>query len=32
MPMMKVMALKVGDKVSIQETKPISKLKTWVVI
>ena len=24
--------LKVGDKVSIQETKPISKLKTWVVI
>ena len=24
--------LKIGDKVSIQETKPISKLKTWVVI
>ena len=24
--------LKVGDKVSIQETKPISKLKTWVVV
>ena len=25
-------ALKVGDKVYIEETKPISKLKTWVVI
>ena len=25
-------ALKVGDKVFIEETKPISKLKTWVVI
>tara|TARA_Y100001954_G_C15530530_1_gene463905 strand:- start:474 stop:716 length:243 start_codon:yes stop_codon:yes gene_type:complete len=24
--------LKVGDRVSIQETKPISKLKTWTVI
>ena len=24
--------LKVGDRVSIQETKPISKLKTWAVI
>ena len=24
--------LKVGDKVSIEETKPISKLKTWKVI
>ena len=24
--------LKVGDKVAIEETKPISKLKTWVVI
>jgi len=24
--------LKVGDKVYIEETKPISKLKTWVVI
>ena len=24
--------LKVGDKVSIEETKPISKLKTWIVI
>ena len=25
-------ALKVGDKVYIEETKPVSKLKTWVVI
>ena len=25
-------ALKVGDKVVIQETRPISKLKTWKVI
>ena len=25
-------SLKVGDKVYIEETKPISKLKTWVVI
>ncbi len=25
-------ALKVGDKVSIEETKPISKLKTWIVV
>ena len=25
-------AIKVGDKVFIQETKPISKLKTWKVI
>ena len=25
-------ALKVGDKVMIQETRPISKLKTWKVI
>ena len=25
-------ALRVGDKVYIEETKPISKLKTWVVI
>ena len=25
-------ALKVGDKVMIEETKPISKLKTWKVI
>ena len=25
-------ALKVGDKVIIQETRPISKLKTWKVI
>ena len=25
-------AIKVGDKVYIEETKPISKLKTWVVI
>jgi len=25
-------ALKIGDKVYIEETKPISKLKTWVVI
>ena len=25
-------ALKVGDKVLIEETKPISKLKTWKVI
>ena len=24
--------LKVGDKVFIEETKPLSKLKTWVVI
>ena len=24
--------LKVGDKVMIEETKPISKLKTWKVI
>ena len=24
--------LKVGDKVSIEETRPISKLKTWKVI
>ena len=24
--------LKVGDKVAIQETRPISKLKTWIVI
>ncbi len=25
-------ALKVGDKVMIEETRPISKLKTWTVI
>ena len=25
-------ALKVGDKVMIEETKPISKLKTWKVV
>ena len=25
-------AFKVGDKVSITESKPISKLKTWIVI
>ena len=25
-------ALKVGDKVIIEETKPISKLKTWKVV
>ena len=25
-------ALKVGDKVNIEETKPVSKLKTWTVI
>tara|TARA_B100000900_G_scaffold399434_1_gene401957 strand:+ start:243 stop:485 length:243 start_codon:yes stop_codon:yes gene_type:complete len=25
-------ALKVGDKVMIEETRPISKLKTWIVI
>ena len=25
-------ALKVGDKVYIEETRPVSKLKTWVVI
>ena len=25
-------ALKVGDKVDIEETKPVSKLKTWIVI
>ena len=25
-------ALKIGDKVYIEETKPVSKLKTWVVI
>ncbi len=25
-------ALKVGDKVFIEETKPISKLKTWIVV
>ena len=24
--------LKIGDKVAIQETKPISKLKSWMVI
>ena len=24
--------LKIGDKVAIEETKPISKLKTWMVI
>ena len=24
--------LKVGDKVYIEETKPLSKLKTWIVI
>ena len=25
-------ALKIGDKVTIEETRPISKLKTWKVI
>ena len=25
-------SLKVGDKVNIEETKPISKLKTWIVV
>ena len=25
-------ALKVGDKVMIEETKPISKLKTWKIV
>ena len=25
-------ALKVGDKVMIEETRPISKLKTWTVV